>query len=183
MANSVNENSYAEYPFFDSYSYNCIKYLMDHDEVIWKLLKYTGPDAWDKPNLTQEEKAALIYTGQDDTSLYKVFMDQGAPDVLTREDCILRISPHSIFPDNRVIGTVNMIMETYANYHCNTLSNYKTRTDMITQRLLSVFNGAQIDGMIGKLYFDRLGGESNRLEWGGQSPWKGRWIILSSRTT
>lgn len=176
-------SSYSEYPYLDTYSYACIKYLMDNDEEIWKLLKYTTHDAWNKPALSTEEKAALIYNGTDDTSKYKVFLDMGSPDVLTREDCIIRISPHSIFPDNRVVGTVNMIFEVYCNYHCNTLSNYRTRIDMITRRFLEVFNGVEIQGMVGRLYFDRLASESNRMEWGGQSPWRGRWIIFSSKTT
>lgn len=177
------QNSYAGYQYLDDYSYNCIKYLMDNDEEVWKLLKHTSPDAWNMPNLTYEEKASLIYNGADDTSNYKVFLDMGSPDVLTREDCLIRISPHSIFPENRVIGTVNMIFEVYANYHCNTLSNYKTRVDMITRRFFQVFNGVEIPGMVGRLYFDRLSSESNRMEWGGQSPWRGRWIIFSGKAT
>lgn len=179
----INKGSYAKYPNLDVYSYNCVKYLMDNDDEVWKLLKYTTHDAWNKPNLTKEEKAALIYNGTDDASLFKVFLDMGSPDVLTREDCLIRISPHSVFPDDRIIGTINMIFEVYCNYHCNTLSNYRTRIDMITRRFLEVFNGVEIEGMIGKLYFDRFASESNRMEWGGQSPWKGRWIIFSSRST
>ena len=178
----VGEGSYALYAGFDLFSYNCITYLMNNDEVIWKLLFYKTPDAWNKTNLTQAQKGALIYDGSDDSSKFNVFLDQGAPDVVTREDCILRISPHSIFPDNRVVGTVNMVFETYSNYHINTLSNYRTRTDMIAKRLIQVFNGSTIDGGLGKLFFDRLGGEANRLEWAGQSPWKGRWMVFSTRS-
>lgn len=186
MSNNIGQGSYAVYDGFDSLSYNCIKYLMDNDEVIWRLLYYKTPDAWDvtiaKPNLTQEQKGSLIYNGSDDTSKFNVFLDQGSPDVLTREDCIIRISPHSIFPDNRTVATLSMIFEVYCNYHINTLSNYKTRTDMIAKRMLQVFNGSTIEGVLGKLFFDRLGGEANRLEWGGQTPWKGRWMILSTKS-
>lgn len=182
MTNNINSGSYARYEDFDSYSYNCIKYLIKHDEIIWKLLKYTSADAWNKPDLEEEEKAALIYKGDDDSSKYKVFLDQGAPDVLTREDCLIRISPHSILAENRVIGTIFIQFEVYCNYHINTLSNYKTRIDMITKRFLQVFNGAEIAG-IGKLNFDRLGGESSRLEPGGQLPWKGRWILMANKSS
>ena len=178
----VGEGSYALYEGFDTFSYNCIKYLMANDEVIWKLLFYKTPDAWNKPNLTFEQKGALIYDGSDDTTKFSVFLDQGSPDVITREDCILRISPHSVFPGNRVVGTVNMILEVYCNYHINTLSNYRTRIDMIAKRLIQVFNGVIIDGGLGKLFFDRLGGEANRLESGGQTPFKGRWMILSTKS-
>jgi hypothetical protein len=181
MANSINEGSYAQYEDFDNYAYNCVKHLMDNDEVVWKLLKYKTPDAWNQPNLTRAEKAALIYAGQDDASKFNVFLDQGQPDAETSEGCIIRISPHSVFPDNRVYGTVSMILETYSNYHINTLSNYKTRVDMITKRLIQVFNGSSVGGL-GKLFFDRMGSESNRLEGGGNLPWRGRWLIMSNKS-
>jgi hypothetical protein len=176
------EKGYAQYRGFDSLSYNCIEHLMNNDETIWKLLYDLTPNAWNRGDLTMAQKRSMIYQGQDNSADYKVYLDQGAPDVMTREDCIIRISPHSIFPENRVIATVSMVFECYCNYKVNTLSNYKTRIDMITQRFLQVFNGVAIDGMVGNLYFDRMGSESNRLEWGGQVPWKGRWIIMSAKS-
>lgn len=181
MANNINAGSYATYDGYDELSYLCIKYLMDNDDVVWKLLKYLDRDAWSKPNLTESQKAELIYKGSDDASLYKVFLDSGVPDVITREDCIIRLSPHSIFPENRTIGTVNMVFEVYSHYHINTLSNYKTRIDMITKRFLQVFNGADITGF-GKMYFDRMASAQDRLEAGGQLPHKGRWMIMSNKS-
>jgi len=179
---NINEGSYAQFSNFDSISYNCISYLMKSDEEIWKLLYYKDADAWNKPPISYEQKSAMIYNGSDDTSKYNVFLDQGSPDVITREDCILRISPHSIFPDNRVVGTVNVIFEVYSHYHINTLSNYKTRIDMISQKILQIFNGKNVVEGVGKLFFDRLGSEANRLEWGSQTPHKGRWFILSTKS-
>lgn len=181
-SDNINQGSYAQYDEFDNFSYTCITYLMDNDEVVWKLLKYRTPDAWNKPNLTKPEKAALIYNGSDDSTQYNVFMDIGSPDVITREDCIIRIAPYSVSPNNRVWGTVNMMFEVYCNYHINTLDNYKTRVDMITKRFIQVFNGIYING-IGKLFFDKLGSEANRLEWASQVPHKGRWIIMSTHSS
>lgn len=182
---NINSGSYAQYDFFDSISYNCISYMIQNDELIWRLLYYKNEDAWKEPpynaNLTPEQKAAMIYNGSDDTTKFNVFLDQGSPDVMTREDCIIRISPHSIFPENRTVGTINIILECYCHYHINTLSNYKTRSDMITKRLIELFNGTTIGG-IGKMYFDRVGSQSDRLEWGGQTPFKGRWIIMSNKS-
>jgi hypothetical protein len=180
MANTINEGSYARYDIFDNISYLCIDYLMDNDELVWKLLKYSTPDAWNKPNLTKEEKAALIYNGGDDTSLFSVFSDQGQPEVLTTEKSEIRISPYSLTPDNRVWGTVTMQFEIYSHYHINTLSNYRMRVDMIAKRFLQVFNGSQIGG-IGRLHFDTLGSYGNRLETGGQLPFRGKWILMSNK--
>jgi hypothetical protein len=179
--NIPRDDSYNSYDNFADYSYSLVKYLMDHDEMIWKLLKYSTPTAWNESDLTKAQKGALIYDGSDDASLFRVFLDMGQPDVNTTENCILRISPHSIFPENRVVGTCNFIFETYANYKVNHLSNYKTRLDMIMQRLLATFNGATIEGMLGKMYFDRMGSEAIRAEWAGQIPYKGRWVIMSNK--
>ena len=182
-ANEINAGSYAQFEGFDSFAYRCVEYLLNSDEVIWKLLKYNEPDAWKRADLTQEEKGALIYKGQDDTSAFRVFLDYGQPDVNVQEVCMLRVAPSNIFPDNRTVGTISINFEVYCHYKINHLSNYKTRIDMISQRLLQVFNGAVIEGMVGKLFFDGLGSQLNRSEIGGQLPFKGRWIVFSTKTS
>lgn len=181
MANKVNDGSYAQYDDYDDIAYNCIKRLMTEDEVIWKLLKYNTPDAWNMADLTTAEKAELIYAGQDNTTDFRVFLDLGQPDVNTFENCQIRISEHSIFPDDRVRGTMSVMFEVYSHYKTNHLDNYKTRNAMIAKRFIQVFNGATIAG-IGKLFFDRMGSESNRMENGGQLPYKGKWLIMSTKS-
>jgi len=180
-AQNVNKGSYATYKIFDSISYTCIEHLMKENETVWKLLKYNDPDAWNKPDLTLEEKAALIYAGQDDLTQFRVFLDIGQPDVWTQEICNIRIAPYSAFPNNKTVGTISVMFEVYAHYKVNHLSNYKTRIDMVMQQFLATFNGLYIGG-IGRLFFDRLGSQDNRLEYGGQLPYKGRWVIMSNRT-
>lgn len=174
-------NSYAQYGSLDSLPYNCISHLMNNDELIWKLLFYNTADAWDKSNLTQSEKASLIYNGSDDTSAFRVFMDMGQPDAVWGEQTQIRLSTYSIFPDNRTVGTISMFFECYAHYKVNHLSNYKTRTDMITQRFLQVFNGVNIAG-IGRMHFDILGNPNDRREPSGQTPFKGMYIIMSNKS-
>lgn len=184
MSNAIGGIAYAQYNDFDKYSYNCIKLLMEQDEVIWRMLKYNSPNAWNEsecPNLTQEEKAALIYKGEDDAARYRVFMDIGQPDVWVHEMCNIRISPATIFPEGRTIGTVSLMFEVFAHYKINHLSDYTIRVDVVTKRFLQVFNGATVGG-IGKLFFNRLGSEGNRLEAGGQMPYKGKWIIMSNKS-
>ncbi len=180
----INAGSYAYYPDYDVVPYRCVKYLMEQDDIIWRLIKYNSPDAWDEtrfPNLTMQEKAALIYAGSDNTSDFRVFMDRGQPDVNTLEICQIRISNYSIFPENRVVGTMSVIFEVYPHYKVNHLSNYRTRGDMIMKRLIQVFNGSSIAG-IGKLYFDRIASESTRQETGGQLPYLGKWMIMSNKS-
>lgn len=173
---------YNLYEHFDSIAYNMVSHLVANNEMIWKLLFYHDRDAWKHANLTLEQKGGLIYAGQDDSSKYNVFIDDGSPDVHTREDCILRISPIVIFPENRTVGTVSVSLEVYSHYKMNTLSNYKTRVDVITTELLKTFNGVEIDGLVGKLFFDRLTSQQPRLSVIGQLPFKGKQIFMSSKS-
>lgn len=177
----IGDTAYNKYEALPHLAYNCVKRLMDNNDTIWKLLYYTDPDAWKKPNLTREQKAALIYNGEEDEMKYNVFLDTGQPSVETEESTILRISPHGIFPENRTVGTVNMLFEVYSHYKINHLSNYTTRLDVITQQLIEVFNNSDIGGL-GKLYFDKAASYGqDRMMQSGQQPFRGRWMLLSTK--
>ncbi len=185
MSNSINAGSYATYNGLDSFSYTAIKYMLDNDELIWKLLYYNTPDAWNQTNLTESQKTALIYKGEDDTAKFRVFMDTGQPDVLTNEICCIRIHPYTLNPDNRVWGSVTLMFEVYAHYKINHLSNYKTRNDVILQRFISLFNGIDLKNeqgnQIGKLHFDAMGTFGLRAETVGQLPFRGKWLMMGNK--
>ena len=151
---------------------------MDDNEEIWKLLKYSDPDAWKKANLTQKEKAALIYAGQQDTSEYHVFMDGKQPDVLMSEITLLRIMPNYAVGMNRTVGYIEVSMEIFSHYKINHLSNYTTRIDTITQELLALFNGSNVGGL-GLMSFNKMADQSSRLFQAGQIPFGGKQIIFS----
>lgn len=179
MTPSIGATAYNDFSQFSELSYNCIKFLMDNNELIWKLLKYSDPDAWSKSNLSQAEKASLIYSGQQDTSQYHVFMDGKQPDVLMSEVSLLRIAPHYAIGINRTVGVIEMSMEVFSHYKVNHLSNYTTRIDSMTQQLLSVFNGANVGGL-GLMTFDKMADQSSRLFQAGQIPFGGKQIIFSN---
>lgn len=180
MANTANVGieAYNDFRQFSKLSYNCIKYMMNENELIWKLLKYTDPDAWNKADLTQEEKGALIYAGQQDTSEYNVFMDGKQPDVLVDEVSLLRIMPHYAVGVNRTVGYIEVSMEVFSHYKINHMSNYQTRVDTIAEELLATFNGSDIGGL-GFMNFDKMADESARLFQAGQIPFGGKQIIFS----
>lgn len=182
MSELTSRAGYARYTTFNKFSYEIIAYLMKNNEDIWKLLKHMTPDAWEKSDLTAAEKAELVFDGSQDTTPFKVFLDDGIPDVYTREDAILRVNPFSIFPENRTIGTVMVRIEAYAHWKVNHLSNYTTRVDSLITEILSTLNGIEIDGAVGRLYFDRLQATNARLETTGQIPFKGKVLFLGNKS-
>jgi len=175
----IGETAYNDFRAFSKISYNCIKIMMNESELIWKLLKYSDPDAWSKPDLTQIEKAELIYAGQQDTSTYHVFMDGKQPDVLMDEVALVRIMPYYAVGLNRTIGLIEVSMEVFSHYKINHLSNYQTRVDTIVEELLSIFNGVSVGGM-GLLSFDKTLDQSSRLFEAGQIPFGGKQIIFAT---
>lgn len=175
----IGSTAYNDFEQFSKLSYNCIKYLMDENELVWKLLKYTGPDAWQKDNLTQEEKGAIIYAGQADTTDFRVFMDDKQPDVYTDEISILRIVPYYAVGLNRTIGYIEVSMQIFSHYKINHLTNYQTRNDTIAGELLKLFNGVNVGGL-GLLTFDKIADNSSRLFEIGQLPFGGKQIIFST---
>lgn len=177
----IGSEAYNDFSRFSKLSYTCIKHMMDNNELIWKLLKYTDPDAWKKPDLTQAEKAELIYKGQQDTSKYHIFMDGKQPDVLVNEIAILRIMPSHAIGFNRTIGLVEMNMQVFSHYKINHLSNYQTRIDTIAEELFGLFNGSTV-GILGRMTFNQMIDPSSRLFEAGQIPFGGKELVFSTLT-
>lgn len=179
--NDITQTSYNKFSTFSEITYNCIKYMMDNNDSIWKLLYYPDPDAWNKPNLTSEQKAGLIYNGTPEETNFRIFADLGQDNAWTVQACILRISPTTATPRNHVFGSMSIGFEIYSHYRCNTMSNYKTRIDSIAEDLISVFNGADVSG-IGRIYFDSRASSNCKMVTIGGIPYKGRGLILCTQS-
>jgi hypothetical protein len=171
---------YATYSGFSDYSYKCITYLLENNELLWKLLKYNESDAWNRADLTHLEKAALIYNSEADSTSFRVFMDSGNPDAWTKEICQLRIYPVKIVPKTRTVGLVLLAFDFFCHYKINQLSNYKTRVDLGIEELLGTFNGINLAG-IGRLYFNGAETSEDRAITTGQLPFKGKCIYMSNK--
>jgi hypothetical protein len=174
------KEGYATYAGFANYSYKAIDYLMEHNEMIWKLLKYNESDAWNESDLTHDEKAALIYNSQPDSTTFRVFMDSGNPDAWTKEICQLRIYPCKLFSQNRTQGIVLMEFDFFCHYKINQLSNYQTRVDRGVQELLGTLNGINLAG-IGRLHFNGAESAEDKVLGVGQLPFKGKSIYMSNK--
>lgn len=170
--------AYNTFKGLDEISMNCIGLLMDESELVWKLLKYKTNDAWNKPDVSRDEKRTMIYNGLGDESDYKVFLDIGQNDAFTREDCVIRISPHSAVGKNRTVGMIVVSFEVFSHYKINTMSNYKTRVEMITQEFFRIFNGSRVGGL-GQLFFDGFRDPLDRMIQASQIPFKGKQIFFS----
>jgi hypothetical protein len=158
-------------------SNNIIEYLIDNNDIIWKLLKYQEPDALNKPNLTREEKSNLIYKGWvwdgtqyvlDDSSDKAVFRQPWIDDANTSAVSMLRVYLSTLVPETRIttvsIYTVELVVH---NKNVNILSNLgdeenetpvsvENRLELLVQQVLKTLNGARIGG-IGEMFFDMEG--------------------------
>jgi hypothetical protein len=150
---------------------------MYNEEEAWKLLKHNDADAWNKPNLTMQEKVDLVYAGQPDETLYRVFNSVGQDNSWTKEACILRIAPVTLLPTNYVFGYMSIAFEVYCHYKMVSLSNYTSRIDSLTQRIIETFNGADIEN-VGRVFFDYKASALAKSMVMGSIPFKGRVTIM-----
>lgn len=134
--------------------YKIIEYMILHNENIFKLLKYNDTDALDKPNLTFEEKVALIYKGEQDSSQFRIFMQPYTDDAIINEIAQFRVFPEYIYPKDNIKAEVYFAFEILTHNKINTLKDgYKTRIVCLLNEVLRTFNGINING-VGKLFFD-----------------------------
>lgn len=153
-----NEISYNQYDGLQNFTLFIIQHLMLNNEDIWKLLKYDTQDALEKPNLTREEKASLIYPGAsgDDMDDYRVFRTPYLDDLTTNQQAQLRVYLESVTPDTLLYGTVDVNIEVICHVKMIELNDYQNRAESIVWQVIKTLNGAEVGG-IGKLFFDRNG--------------------------
>ena len=153
-----NESSYNQYDGLQNFTLLIIQHLMLNNEDIWKLLKYDTQDALEKPSLTREEKAKLIYPGASggDMDDYRVFRTPYLDDLTTNQQAQLRVYLESITPDTRLYGTVDVNIEVICHVKMIELNDYQNRAESIVWQVIKTLNGADVGG-IGKLFFDRNG--------------------------
>lgn len=180
MTIDIVQQSYNKITSLPQLSYNITSYLMDNDDLIWRLLKYTSPDAWNENvcnNLTKAEKGALIWKGFGKETDYRVFFDVG-DESWTDQATILRIMPVEVVPTNYVYGCVSIGFQVYTHKELSALSDYSTRNVSIIQRLIDVLNGADIEG-IGRMFFNIKYSTRCRISVIGQPPMKGMSLIMA----
>lgn len=155
-------NDYANYDKQVYFSYNIIEKLFEN-ENIWRLIAYDEPDALNpstKSNLTTAEKKALIYRGEEDSSLFRVFQQPSTDDAFSNENTQLRVYPSITDPYKRTLAYVDIAFEILTHSKINTLENTTTRIDNLLSEILGTLNGKDING-VGNLFFDKSARSSN----------------------
>jgi hypothetical protein len=177
----TNETPYNQFSNLSQVPYSIISYLLSESELLWKLLNDNAATAWNDPDLTRDEKSALIYDGIRKATDCRVFMNTGLDDSWLTGTTILRISVVNGIPNNRVWGTMLIGFDIFCHYAVSTLSNYSPRDLAISQELFRVLNEKEVPG-IGKLYFDARATSRCQLSAIGQIPYRGVTIIMATKS-
>lgn len=187
MGGEIILNTFTDYNKFEQLpmmQYNIIEHLMLYNENIWKMLKYPDNSALDKPNLTQEEKAGLIYDGKTPLSNnFRVFFTDYMDDSFTEQCSILRVFPEVITPTNNIVSIITFRIEVFSHLKIQMLDNYTTRNVQLLQQVLSTLNG-QLINSIGVLAFDKRGCPYDRavLNISNSKSYTGYSISMSTHT-
>jgi len=153
--NSIAYNNFLHMP---EVPYKIVERLATHTsqsaENLWKVLKHATTDALSKPNLTFEEKIALLWTpdvvNATQQNLFTVFLKPLVSSSLdTAEEQIqLRIYKIINKPRNNVIASIGYQFDMYTSEVCCMVYNEDgylcERTDLMEAYLLDVLNGADM---------------------------------------
>lgn len=177
------ETNFNHFINLDSVETRVIRYIRDSErpeaQRVWKLLKYNDARALFNKDLTQKEKNDLIYLDQDQDKC-RVFNFHFIEDEFVETCSLIKVYIHSIEPTNHIISKVNVGIDILSH---NKLSNVynddgdildggreveedipvKNRNSVILRSLLSLLNGAVIEG-VGVLQFNMEMTEKSKAE-------------------
>jgi len=179
------EQDYNQLNLLPDIPYKIIAYLVENNDLIWKLLKYNDADAWKSdsshPTLSKAEKGQLIFDGIKQETDCRVFLDTGQQSAWSDQVSILRISLFDVTPTNHIMARFSVAIEVYCHYLINTLSNYKPRDLAVIQSIIKSINGVDGIGGVGRLYFDASINPRSKITTIGKSPFKGKLALLCNQ--
>ena len=138
--------------------YKILEYLVTSEsaEDIWKMLKYNDYYALSKPNLTTSEKLNLVWKEgkQED---YGIFFTNLIEDAICVSKCVLKIYHYYTYArPNLYLSTPTFAFDFLYGGQMSLVEKDGipvNRGDLFINSLLSVLNGASING-VGTLIFD-----------------------------
>ena len=175
----MSDSAFNRFVNLDSIEGRIINYLITSTnadaERLWKLLRYNDKNALSYDNLTKQEKSALIYTGEESQSDDKrVFMQSYIEDRFSVQCSLLKIYVDSIVPINHLLSIVNVGIDIMSHNKIQIVINdsfdelenpdtyrqieeailYKNRNTLLLKCLLSILNGATVEG-VGQFQFNQ----------------------------
>lgn len=160
MENSL---TYINFEKYSEFSYNIIKKLVLEGNNMWKLLKYSQADALTREDLSTEEKISLIYKGEADSSSFRVFRIPLTDDAFVDQVCKIHVFPWVLDPYQRTNGVQTFLIQIVCHNKIGTLSDGRSRCDVLIEEIGRILNGAEING-IGPLQFNAAGGRPDYLK-------------------
>ena len=190
LANGNSSMAFNDYKEMPQLPYKVIATLLTEEsqsaEDFWKLLKYADVEALSKPNLTYEEKVALIWRGDSIEQNYNVFLKPlvGSSMDDAEAQTQLRVFRYTTQPVTR--------FEAVMTIEADFITNEKTclvyqdgllceRTDLMESLFLDVMNGRDIEIGSGVVMFDRELSRScnSQLNIGNSKSFYGRSLVMA----
>ena len=190
LANGNSSMAFNDYKEMPQLPYKVIATLLTEEsqsaEDFWKLLKYADVEALSKPNLTYEEKVALIWRGDSIEQNYNAFLKPlvGSSMDDAEAQTQLRVFRYTTQPVTRF----KAVMTIEADF----ITNEKTclvyqdgllceRTDLMESLFLDVMNGRDIEIGSGVVMFDRELSRScnSQLNIGNSKSFYGRSLVMA----
>ena len=190
LANGNSSMAFNNYKEMPQLPYKIIATLLTEEsksaEDFWKLLKYADVEALSKPNLTYDEKVALIWRGDSIEQNYNVFLKPliGSSMDDAEAQTQLRVFRFTTQPVTR--------FEAVMTIEADFITNEKTclvyqdgllceRTDLMESLFLDVMNGRDIEIGSGVVMFDRELSRScnSQLNIGISKSFYGRSLVMA----
>jgi len=137
--------------------YQIVSYLAEQNDRIFKLLKYNGIDALNKPNLTMEEKLDMIYVDDGEEFDKNIFFKPLIGEEMVDSVSQLRLYKYSISPTDALTSVITYRFDIIVGSKTSLVYDDKipcTRTDIIETELLNTLNGIDLFGT-GRFQFNR----------------------------
>lgn len=189
------ENAYNKFRPVRGASYKILTYLMQNNENIFKLLKYIEPNVnpYTQPNLTFEEKVAMIaennYDTNNSTTKNILFITE-TREAFATNVAQLRVEVDVVKGINSYQGYANIwfqiIVPIVADVMSNTDITGERRTDSIFLELVEALNGTYINdsGFCSPMFIndsapDGAGRKTGSYRTQANTDYTQRWVCLS----
>lgn len=151
---------YADYRSVRTLPYEIINKLMIDNEELWKLMKYDNTVG--KPNLTLDEKRAMICTDSINADRYNVVLQKFTDEAMTSDDGrvfaqmrIQVLSGYSQTPSNAKMSVLFQFVVNDKKMLCQTdVTPFDNRAFAMCQNVISCLNGKPLDTAKNYLYIN-----------------------------